>query len=509
MKKLIIFLILFSYIGRVISQNKMGNTWIVGIHKMPIAEFNGIQPPNTVILKTNAAIGYPFDYFRSHSNISDSSTGKLLFSCNAMRIYDTSGALMQNGDSLQPLKIYTMNNPPSQPVTQGSLILPKGNSGEYYVFVTTVSDSLYDALWVPDIRTPFDELRYNVVNMNLNGGLGTVTAKNKSLLIKTEMIRTMMQACRHANGTDWWLLKQMGPDDNNKIARFLVTKDSIYGPYYQYFSTPNWGFDYGVGQLAFSKDGKRYAAVHSKSNKLFVADFDRCSGELSNPKVFNIPLDSTTIPNPQPQYVIDTGTTGVCFSPNGKFAYITKRYNIYQFEFDEPDSSLAWSLIQHGPDTTHAKFEYYGQLLLGPDERIYIGKGGGTHRQFSVIDYPNNKGLACGFCKKCFRLPDSSFTATTSPPNMPDYTLGADLTKVCWPLSIDEIRMEGEKLEVFPNPANAVINIKTEIIGKRELYNSVGQLLIVTNLNEIDVRKYSKGIYYIKVGNTVRKIIIE
>ncbi len=508
MKQIIIFITLALACHDANTQNKMGNTWVVGLHKMPLAIFNGIQNPNVQISKSGNDIGYPFAFAMSHSNICDSATGNLLFSCNAMRIYDTSGALMQNGDSLQPIKIYTQNNPPLQPVTQGSIILPKGSNGEYYIFVATVSDSLYNALWVPDVKTPFDELRYNVVNMNLNGGLGAVTIKNKTLLKNTEMVRTKMQACRHANGYDWWLLKQTGYGPNN-ITRFLVTKDSIFGPFFQSFVNPDWGQTDHLGQIAFSKDGKKFASVQGKSNKVFIANFDRCSGELSNPKVFNIPLDSTTIPNPAPQYIWDSSSNGVCFSPNGNFLYITRRYNIYQYEHDVIDSSLAWVRIQHGPDTTYQKFEYYGQLLAGPDERIYIGKGGATYDQFSVIDFPNNKGLSCGFCRKCFRIPDSSFTATSSPPNMPDYTLGADLSKVCWPLGSNEILETSDRLEIYPNPTSTLINIKTESKANRQLFNSIGQFIFSTKENEMDVRRCGSGIYYIKVGNEVRKIIIE
>jgi hypothetical protein len=206
---------------------------------------------------------------------------------------------------------------------------------------------------------------------------------------------------------------------------------------------------------------------------------------------------------------LDSLTAGVCFSPNGQFIYISKWWNVYQFEFDELDSSLAWVRIQHGPDTSNFMFQYYGHLSPGPDNRIYIGNWGGQAKEFSVIDFPDNKGLACGFCRKCFRLPDSSFTATTSPPNMPDYTLGADLSKPCWPLSNEHWIKETEPFEVYPNPTNTFINIKTDSKEKRQLYNSVGQLLFTTNKNEIDVRRYSKGIYYIKIGSSNKKLIIE
>ncbi|QLH45486.1 MAG: hypothetical protein HWD58_07675 [Bacteroidota bacterium] len=57
--------------------------------------------------------------------------------------------------------------------------------------------------------------------------------------------------------------------------------------------------------------------------------------------------------------------------------YVSKRYNVYQYEWNEPDSSLAWYRIQHGPDTTYLHFAYYNSLHNGPDGRIYIGNWGG------------------------------------------------------------------------------------------------------------------------------------
>ncbi|MBK6331592.1 MAG: hypothetical protein IPF62_14270 [Bacteroidetes bacterium] len=51
-------------------------------------------------------------FLTSTSNICDSATGKLLFMCNGARIWDTLGNIMENGDSLMPTKLYTLNTPP-------------------------------------------------------------------------------------------------------------------------------------------------------------------------------------------------------------------------------------------------------------------------------------------------------------------------------------------------------------------------------------------------------------
>jgi len=350
--------------------------------------------------------------------------------------------------------------------------------------------------------------------MQANGGMGSVVVKNKLLLKDTEMIKVGMQACRHANGRDWWLVKQ-GGYFKNELIKFLVTPDSIYGPFTQTFPEPAFEYNDVTGQLAFSKDGKKFASVISKNQQLFLADFDRCSGMFSNPQVRYIPLDSTTVPNPLPQYVMDSVINGVCFSPNGNYLYITRRYNIYQYEYNLADSSQAWVRIKHGPDTTYVSFEAYGHMYTGPDGRIYIGKAGGSHKQFSVIDYPNAKGLACGFCRKCFRI-DSAGGGLMSPSNMPDYTLGADLSKPCWPLSAEAINDDtNTDLLVYPNPSSNTIRIVGNKYKEslKRLYNSLGQLMLQTNDSEIDISRLSKGVYYLKCDGVnsieVARVIVE
>ncbi|MBK8330067.1 MAG: hypothetical protein IPL09_11520 [Bacteroidetes bacterium] len=90
--------------------------------------------------------------------------------------------------------------------------MPKGSSGQYCVFIVGVSDSTYNNV-EGNVKTPADLLLYNVVDMNANAGMGKVMQKNVPLIANTEIARVGMMACRHANGYDWWLLKQ-GFDTN-------------------------------------------------------------------------------------------------------------------------------------------------------------------------------------------------------------------------------------------------------------------------------------------------------
>jgi hypothetical protein len=66
-----------------------------------------------------------------------------------------------------------------------------------------------------------------------------------------------------------------------------------------------------------------------------------------------------------------------------------------------------------------------------------------------------------------------------------------------------------EQLPLYPNPANSVLYMQTTSKQKRELYNYTGQLLFITAENKIDVSKYPRGLYFVKCGVDVIKVILE
>lgn len=502
MKKIILTITLIFSVSIIYSQNKSGYTWLIAAYRGATATFSDTSRPIIYPRFTTP----PLYFTHGHSNICDSATGKVLFACNGMVLYDSNCVKMENGDSLVPVKIYTHNAFPNGLSTQNSIILPKDNAGLYYVIIPTVTDSSYDKAQVPGVgKAPYDLLLYHIVDINQNGGLGKVIEKNKVLLHDVELHKTMMQACRHANGRDWWLLKQ-GRYGVNEIIRFLVTKDSISGPYTQTFAQPAYTPWDLYGQFAFSNDGTKFAAVQNKSDKLFLADFDRCTGELSNPKVINVPLDSTTQPNAL--HIGDSILNGVCFSPNDEYIYITRRFNIYQYQHNEPDSATAWYRVKHGPDTTYQMFQEYSSLQLGIDKRIYIGNVGGQFKQMSVIDKPDIKGAGCQFCRKCFRLDDTTQMAFGAPPTIPDFNLGPQ-PGPCWPLGNDELGMMNDELAVYPNPTSGKLVIVNGKGITKELYNTIGQLMLRTKEDEINVSRLAKGVYYLRVEGQSKKVIIE
>jgi len=489
------------------AQDKRGNVWICGNWAMT-ATFTDTSKPILGQLFSGPGNGGAFTM--STSNICDSATGKLLFMCNGARIWDTLGNIVDNGDSLMPTKLYSLNNPPIGQCTQGSLIIPKGSNGLYYLFTPTITDSMFD-YWMnypAQDRFPFDLLQYHVIDMNANGGIGKVTQKNLPLLRNTLMAKVGMMACRHANGYDWWLLKQ--GFDTNKVFTFLVTKDTVELKHIQTFAAPKFGFTDVFGQAAFSSDGSKYAfatgGVNSHGAQLYMADFDRCTGILSNPKTISVPIEITNYPFFDNNGRRDSAILGICFSPNDSFLYINKYFNTYQYEYNNTDSSQAWYRV-HRYDTI-AEYALLGQMQLGIDERIYFGKHGGSYTYNNVINKPNIKGAGCEFCQFCLDFSFLNNVASTSPPNMPDFNMGPK-PGPCWPLQTEQVPIKESTWHVYPNPATQQIFI-TQAQGKwKVLYNTVGQVLVTTTNDEIEVRGLRSGVYYLYCEGKVKKVIVE
>jgi hypothetical protein len=299
--------------------------------------------------------------------------------------------------------------------SQSSIFLPM-DSDKYYFITPAYHQG--NACW----GCHFDLMLYNVIDMKANNGAGKVTKKMVHFLESTLLSRTQMMACRHANGKDWWLLKQGG--DSNIVYKFLFTQDSVYNYGRQVFDEPYWSIWDTRGQSVFNQVGNQYATTCQgdfENNLVFLADFDRCYGTLSNQKTIQVPFVSWN--NPADTNLKDKNSVGLAFSPNGRFLYCILAYNIFQYDLQD-------NTFYHvaGLDTSFLQFQNYQTAYLAPNNKIYIGNFGGTGKQMSVIDNPDVKGAGCNFCPKCLRTDSLFYGYLGTPPCMPNYGLGA---RVC------------------------------------------------------------------------------
>jgi hypothetical protein len=62
---------------------------------------------------------------------------------------------------------------------------------------------------------------------------------------------------------------------------------------------------------------------------------------------------------------------------------------------------------------------------------------------------------------------------------------------------------------VYPNPSSTIFYIKNKQGKRKQFVNLLGEVLLTTTTDEMDIRQYAKGIYFIKCEGQTRKVIIE
>ncbi|MBA0882529.1 T9SS type B sorting domain-containing protein [Flavobacterium undicola] len=289
--------------------------------------------------------------FSACASISDSN-GQLLFYTNAFYIWDKNHMVMPNGSFL----LGHAN------ATQGATIVPKpGSSNLYYLFTV-------------DYEGGPNGFRYSVIDMNLNGGLGDVTAE-KNVLIYTPTTERLA-IVRHANKIDYWVVTH-GP--GNTFYSYLLTASGLnVTPVLSNVGTLELTKSNYQGQMKISPDGSKLVIVHNVMNAEMF-DFDNSSGLISNPIILRTNQGS------------GAEMYGVEFSPNSRVLYLSLQGNettqngIIQYDLNSNDIvGSAFTMLT-------PKIIRPMALQLGPDGKIYVAKYG----KLGVINYPNLIGLSC------------------------------------------------------------------------------------------------------------------
>ncbi len=407
-------------------------------------------------------------------------SGNLLFTSNGAYIANALDDTMQNGSGLNP-SYFTSQHQDGLTIPQGNLVLPSlTDSNQYILFHNTIDDYFNTGASL--------NLYTTTIDMSLNGGLGAVLNKN-SVLYNDSMAPGRIVACRHANGRDWWITVRKL--HSLQLVEFLYAPNGISGPYYQNLSVPR---DFNGGQSAFNPKGTKYA-YFELTNGLEIADFDRCTGQLSNQLHFPI-LDSSSI------------QAGICFSPNGRFLYVATESRVYQFDCWATNvnaSRITVGVLDGFLDPITFNITAFWIMALGPDGKIYMSTGNSTP-YLHVINHPDSLGIACDLCQHCIQLPAlNAFTM----PNFPNYALGAEAGSVCDSLGVGVTELADGKnaITIFPNPASNNATIKY-LISKNALLiivNSLGEVVQQISLSAenqsatIDLSKFKSGAYTCKM----------
>jgi hypothetical protein len=461
------------------------NNWLIGGYPPTIATFFDTLVTNTIY---NTSSIYFFN--EGYSNVSNSN---ISISCNPYFLFNKDGELIENGEYLANPILVDAQNKFSQ-FGQASIILPKRDN-EYYTFVCSMTDQRA-ALCGSGGSCVFNVIASSVCDLSLNNNKGKVIHKD-NIQISNDSIKGALTACRHGNGKDWWVI--VPHNLFHAYYKLLVTPDSIYGPYYQDLNFPNIRY-HRLMQASFSQDGTLYTYSQNNEPEIILDRFDRCTGLFSAYQIIHPPIDTITG---------EYAGIGNCFSPNNQFLYITSGYGVYQYEIATGEFvSLMTDSINHKGNT---------YMQYGADGKIYIGNFDKTDSLMSYIRYPDRKGKACGLCVLCYATKNNN---ASSPPNMPNYELGALKGSPCDTIG----KLQYNTITIYPNPATNVVNVfvplpmNTKV--EASLYNLLGQRIanwsaITDSKQEVELSlKYlALGLYTIKIeaggDSYIGKLLIE
>ncbi len=424
------------------------------------------------------------DFYLTNASMSDEE-GRLLFYTNGCHIADATHQIMENGDSLNPGEIRNQvctGVAAGYSIKQGAIIIPFPNtSDKYYLFHQRIK-------WVyqPVINTVIDSLLYSIVDMSLNNGLGTVVQKNEVAIADT-LYGGHLTATKHANGTWWWL---MVPERNSNAYHRILIKDGGSGDIHkQVIGLPTTEAGDGSGQAVFSPDG-RYYIRYNLADQLYIYDFDRQTGLLSNFR--QIEVDSNDY------------QAGVAVSSNSRFLYVGPLFKVYQFDLWADDIAASKVVVAEYDGFASPFPTTFWQMQLGPDCRIYIDPPNGTN-VMHVIQYPNKKGVACQVDQHAIQLPSFDSSGTL---NFPNYRLGTSHPP-CDPSISTSLpffsAVEGASFELSPNPGSGEIRVlfseNNQVEGALRLYDALGRTVHYLNLTSgqksyhWDVSALPAGVY--------------
>ena len=319
---------------------KQGKIWY-------FAGNNGIDfNSGSAVLLTNGQIPTSSN-IEGTASISDSS-GNLLFYATAENIWNRNHQLMQNQEDLMG----------GESSTQGVFIVPLPSS-----------DSIFYVFTLDEMQHCFQNgLRYSIVNMCLNDGLGGVDNLNKNILL-LEDAGEKLAGTFHSNGTDIWLVTHQYFSD--AFYAYLITANGIsdtiishVGSFHPADSTSD--CNQAIGQMKISPDGTKLALVNSNAftrsiEELF--DFDKSTGIVSN--VINLQPDTSLL------------YYGVSFSPDNSKLYVSKSsypYQLYQYDLSSGSASdiVSSKISIHNSNSPIVTLPLFGLLIFIQSNSILL-----------------------------------------------------------------------------------------------------------------------------------------
>ncbi len=335
------------------------------------------------------------DFGRTINNMSDYD-GNFLFSYNGGYLENYNNNPIPNGR-------LTIEDP-FEVFNQLAVILPSPLNKKEYNLIYKIFQSFNG------VFAASNEIFLSKINIDKSNE-GTMINIGEKLIVDTLQL-VGINAKKHSNGKDWWVLdfEELNDKYYSLLLRDQKVLKIIRGKTGQLVSNT-------VNQSTFSNDGKYYvtSSVHphvdSTTCHVSLFYFNRATGELSKPRYLHFNF----------KYAFQM--LGVAFSPNSKFLYISRLDDIIQI--DLTDSTLPVEQVAvydgyiDGPVRGFYTPSAFGMMQIAPDGRIYGTTSAAQQRKLFYINKPNLKGKACDVRQHAINI-----TKHGNLPTFPNYRLG-------------------------------------------------------------------------------------
>ncbi len=462
--------------------DRYDNVWVFGYHNSFKKTIAGLDFSNKEF--NISAYNSSFSLNGLSNSISDRQ-GDLLFYSNGVKIANFENEIIEGSEGFNTDKYIEKWGENANQARQGMLTIPsKENDDIYYLFHTPID------LVGENNRTLPTRLSMSILDFSYNEGKGKMIVKDLPIINDTLHLFTM-QATRHCNGEDWWII--IGESESENYYSVLVkpngdtevTKHSL-----------GIILETHVTQTVFSPHGNKFALSQKKSQETYLWDFDNCNGQLSN----------LIILKPEMHEDYDE-PRGCSFSPNSRFLYVSSYFWLRQYDMCSDDIKLSEELVGEWDGTYDWIYPAsFAKQAMAPNDKIYISSLAPA-RLLSIIHSPNEKGLNCDFKQHDIRCLEHTHFDNILP-DFPHYRIPINEYNCdSLTLNIKQQIKSTIKINMYPNPTNSNINFEFKNMKPRDFYNieiysSIGRLVKTVKLNSknpLNISELPKGNYFVRV----------
>ena len=251
----------------------------------------------------------------------------------------------------------------------------------------------------------------------------------KDSLMSSGLFQGGINAVRHANGRDWWVVHSS--EFNKAFYIYLLDPSGIHLTH-TFTGTTKVPKEYSLIVGYFSPNGEKYVTsetvgIQFDTTYLTIYDFDRCSGSMQRKEFKKINKS-----------LILYGA--LAFSPDGHYLYVTNGQHMRQYDMtanlilasEQIIATYNGTVFKYFPDDFGVEL-IFSTMVSGPDGRIYCIPPGNT-RSIHTVEYPEEAGEAATMRQNSIQLPCKNFNSL---PNFPNYRTGPLDGSPCDTLGLD------------------------------------------------------------------------